>query len=152
MERFDQRVLIPLSNRIMLMGLFGKKFTCQCGSKFGKEEELLTHAKQAHGADVQDYNIQSGKDYSGTSKFKAIRIELQVSDVKATDARYWVNELTNQYADLVVTDVEIKPDKVAFKVGSPSMEDLTAADVKFRINEYLTMNIPPFECKQVRVG
>jgi hypothetical protein len=135
------------------MGLFGKKFKCeQCGSKFGKEEELLQHAKQAHGASVQDYNIEAGREYSKVSKFKPVRVELQVSDVKATEARYWVNELTNQYADLVVTNVEIKPDKVMFEVGSPSMEDLTAADIKFRINEYLSMNIPPFECRQVRVG
>ena len=132
------------------MGLFGKKFKCdQCGSKFGKEEELLAHAQQSHGASVQDYNIESGKGYS---KIKPIRVELQVSDVKGAETRYWVNELTNQYADLVVTNVEIKPDKVIFDVGSPSMDDLTAADIKFRINEYLTMNIPPFECKQVRVG
>ena len=133
------------------MGLFGKKFKCeQCDSKFGKENELLSHAKQAHGANIQDYNIESGKDYSGTAKFKPIRIELEVSDVKGTETRYWVNELTNQYADLVVTNVEIKPDRVIFDIGSPSMEDLTAADIKFRINEYLTMNIPPFEYKGMR--
>ncbi len=135
------------------MGLFGKKFKCdQCDSKFGKEEELLAHAQKSHGASVQDYNIETGKAYSGASKFKPVRVELEVSDVKATETRYWVNELTNQYADLAVTNVEIKPDKIRFDIGSPSMEDLTAADIKFRINEYLTMNIPPFECKQVRVG
>jgi hypothetical protein len=132
------------------MGLFGKKFKCdKCDAKFGKEHELLDHAKQAHGASVQDYNIEAGRAYSGV---KPIRVELEVSEVKAAETRYWVNELTNQYADLVVTNVEIKPNKVIFDVGSPSMGDLTAADIKFRINEYLTMNIPPFECKQVRVG
>jgi hypothetical protein len=131
------------------MGLFGKKFKCeQCGGKFGKEEELLEHAKKSHGATVQDYNIEAGKQY----KFKPVKVELEVSDVKATEARYWVNELTNQYADLVVSNVEIKPDRVRFDVGSPSMEDLTSADIKFRINEYLHMNVPPFDCKQVRVG
>lgn len=132
------------------MGLFGKKFQCdKCDKKFGKEEELLAHAKEAHGASVQDYNIESGRQYS---KIKPIKVELKVDGVKATEARYWVNELTNQYADLVVTNVEIKPDKVIFDVGSPSMDDLTASDIKFRINEYLTMNIPPFECKEVKVG
>lgn len=132
------------------MGLFGKKFKCeQCGKKFGKEQEMLDHARQEHGAAVQDYNIESGRAYS---KIKPVRVELEVSEVKPTEARYWVNELSNQYADLVVTNVEIKPDKVVFDVGSPSMDDLTASDIKFRINEYLTMNIPPFECRQVRVG
>ena len=134
------------------MGLFGKKFNCECGSKFGKEEELLEHAKQAHGVSVQDYNIESGKEYSGSAKYKSVKIDLDVSDLKGAEIRYWINELTNQYADLVVTNVQIKPEKVIFDVGSPSMEDLTEDDIKFRINEYLTMNIPPFELKQMRVG
>ena len=139
-------------NRI-IMGLFGSKFKCdQCDSKFGKEEELLSHAKQSHGVDVQDYNIESGKDYSGQAKFKSIAVQLQVSDVKVAETRYWINELTNQYADLVVTNVEIKPDRITFNIGSPSMDDLTADDIKFRIDEYLTMNISPFECKQVRIA
>ena len=137
----------------LVTGKFGSKFKCdQCDSQFGKEEELLSHAKQSHGVDVQDYNIESGKDYSGQSKFKSIAVELQVSDVKVTETRYWINELTNQYADLVVTNVEIKPDRITFNIGSPSMEDLTADDIKFRIDEYLTMNISPFECKQVRIA
>jgi len=136
----------------LVAGQFGTKFKCdQCDRMFGKEEDLLLHAKQSHGVDVQDYNIESGKDYSGQAKFKPIAVELQVSDVKVTETRYWINELTNQYADLVVTNVEIKPDKITFDIGSPSMEDLTADDIKFRIDEYLTMNIAPFECKQVRI-
>jgi len=136
----------------LVAGQFGTKFKCdQCDRMFGKEEDLLLHAKQSHGVDVQDYNIESGKDYSGQAKFKPIAVELQVSDVKVTETRYWINELTNQYADLVVTNVEIKPDKITFDIGSPSMEDLTADDIKFRIDEYLTMNISPFECKQVRI-
>jgi hypothetical protein len=32
------------------------------------------------------------------------------------------------------------------------MEDLTAQDIKFRIEEYLTMNIPPFEIKELKVS
>ena len=79
-------------------------------------------------------------------------MQLQVSDVKVAETRYWINELTNQYADLVVTNVEIKPDRITFNIGSPSMDDLTADDIKFRIDEYLTMNISPFECKQVRIA
>jgi len=137
----------------LVTGKFGSKFKCdQCDSQFGKEEELLSHAKQSHGVDVQDYNIESGKDYSGQAKFKSIAVQLQVSDVKVAETRYWINELTNQYADLVVTNVEIKPDRITFNIGSPSMDDLTADDIKFRIDEYLTMNISPFECKQVRIA
>lgn len=31
------------------------------------------------------------------------------------------------------------------------MSDLTAEDIKFRIEEYLTMNVPPFELKELKV-
>jgi hypothetical protein len=52
---------------------------------------------------------------------------------------------------LVITNVSTGSDKISFDIGSPSMEDLTAEDIKFRIEEYLTMNIPPFELKELKV-
>jgi len=36
-------------------------------------------------------------------------------------------------------------------IDSPSMEDLTAEDIEFRMKEYLDMNIPPFEVKELKV-
>ncbi|MFQ5969766.1 MAG: hypothetical protein ACE5J2_04655 [Nitrososphaerales archaeon] len=138
---------------IMNMGLFGKKFECEtCGQKFKKVEEVVEHAKGAHKADIVDYNIEAGKGYSGAAKFRPVTVELQVSNVKVAETEYWINELTNQYADFVVENVKISPDKISFEIGSPSMSDLTAQDIKFRIDEYLTMNITPFQVKQVRVG
>jgi hypothetical protein len=100
------------------------------------------------------YNIDQGsKDYlQGASKFKPVKVELKVSNVKNTDeVHYWVNEITNQYADFVITNVKADPDKVSFDIGSPSMEDLTANDIEFRLKEYLEMNIPPFEVKELKV-
>ena len=41
--------------------------------------------------------------------------------------------------------------KEYFDIGSPSMEDLTAGDIKFRIEEYLMMNVPPFELKELKI-
>jgi hypothetical protein len=56
-----------------------------------------------------------------------------------------------QYADFVVTNVKADPDKISFEIGSPSMEDLTAQDIEFRMNEYLEMNVPPFDVKELKV-
>jgi hypothetical protein len=50
-----------------------------------------------------------------------------------------------------VTNVSTGSDKVSFDIGSPSMSDLTAEDIKFRIEEYLTMNVPPFELKELKI-
>jgi hypothetical protein len=102
----------------------------------------------------EGYNIGEGsKDYlEGASKFKPIKVELKVSNPKGTDeVHYWVNEITNQYADFVITNVKSDSNKVSFDIGSPSMEDLTAKDIEFRLKEYLDMNIPPFEVKELNV-
>jgi hypothetical protein len=102
----------------------------------------------------EGYNIDEGsKDYlEGASKFKPIKVELKVSNPKGTDeVHYWVNEITNQYADFVITNVKSDSNKVSFDIGSPSMEDLTAKDIEFRLKEYLDMNIPPFEVKELNV-
>ena len=83
---------------------------------------------------------------------KMIEVEMDVDNVNADQAKYWVDEIANQYADLVVDNVNISGNKVAFNVGSPSMDDLTAADIKFRLEEYLTMNEQPFKLNNLKVG
>jgi hypothetical protein len=99
-----------------------------------------------------DYNVESGKDYlEGASKFKPVKVEMKVANTNKDQVHYWVNEIANQYADLVITNVNTGSDNISFDIGSPSMEDLTAQDIKFRIEEYLTMNIPPFELKELKV-
>jgi hypothetical protein len=99
-----------------------------------------------------DYNIGSGKDYlEGTTKFKPVKVELNVSNAKTDQVHYWINEITNQYADLVVANVKADPNKISFDIGSPSMEDLTAQDIEFRLKEYLEMNVPPFDVKELKV-
>ena len=87
----------------------------------------------------EDYNVESGKGYlEGASKFKPVKVEMKVANVNNNQVHYWVNEIANQYADLVITNVNTGNDKISFDIGSPSMEDLTAQDIKFRIEEYLT--------------
>ncbi|MEM3084001.1 MAG: hypothetical protein QXU32_07770 [Nitrososphaerales archaeon] len=83
---------------------------------------------------------------------KMMRVELDVENVNTDQAKYWVDEIANQYADLVVDNVNISGNKVTFNIGSPSMDDLTPDDIKFRIEEYLTMNEQPFKLKNLRVG
>jgi hypothetical protein len=82
---------------------------------------------------------------------KMMKVELDVENVNADQAKYWVDEIANQYADLVVENVNISGDKVAFSVGSPSMDDLSADDIKMRMQEYLTMNEQPFKLRNLRV-
>ena len=79
-------------------------------------------------------------------------VELDVEGAKREDVEYWVNEIANQYADLAIENVNLAGNKVAFKIGSPSMEDISADDIKFRLQEYMTMNEAPFRCKNLRVG
>ncbi len=83
---------------------------------------------------------------------KMMKVELDVENVNSDQAKYWVDEIANQYADLVVENVNISGNKVAFDIGSPSMDDLSADDVKFRIEEYLTMNEQPFKLKNLKVA
>ena len=99
-----------------------------------------------------DANIDEGKQYTGAAKFKPLRVEMDVSDVKTDEVKYFVNEIANQYADLVLSNVNITSDKITFDIGSPSMEDLTTKDIKFRIEEYLTMNEQPFKLKNLTVA
>ena len=102
----------------------------------------------------EGYNIdESSKNYlAGSTSFKPVKVELKVSNVKKTDeVQYWVNEITNQYADFVITNVKTEHDKISFDIGSPSMQDLTANDIEFRLKEYLDMNVPPFEVKELKV-
>jgi len=100
---------------------------------------------------AEDQGLSSGKDYDGAAKFKPRTVEMKVSDVKMDEAKYYVNEITNQYADLVITNAHIGSDKISFNIGSPSMDDITAEDIKQRMKEFLEMNVPPFECKDLKV-
>jgi hypothetical protein len=47
--------------------------------------------------------------------------------------------------------IKADPNKTSFDIGSPSIEDLTAGDIEFRMKEYLDMNVPPLEAKKLKV-
>ncbi|MEM4340743.1 MAG: hypothetical protein QW319_04300, partial [Candidatus Nitrosocaldus sp.] len=81
---------------------------------------------------------------------KTVTVELDVSNVASVDqARAYVEEIQHQYADLTVTNINITGNRITFDVGSPGMEDLSPSDIKFRIEEFLNMNVAPFAVKGV---
>ena len=100
---------------------------------------------------AKDQGLSSGKDYDGDAKFKALKVEWDVAGVKKEEAEYYVNEITNQYADLVVKNANIGANKISFEIGSPSMDDITTEDITQRLKEFLEMNIPPFNYKDMKV-
>ncbi len=101
---------------------------------------------------AKDQGLSSGKDYGGDAKFKPLKVEWEVAGVKKEEAEYYVNEITNQYADLVVKNANIGTNKISFEIGSPSMDDVTADDITQRLKEFLEMNVPPFEYKNMKVN
>ena len=100
---------------------------------------------------AKDQGLSSGKYYAGDAKFKPIKVEWEVTDVKTDEAEYYVNEITNQYADLVIQNANIGANKISFEIGSPSMDDITTEDITQRLKEFLEMNIPPFNYKDMKV-
>ena len=81
---------------------------------------------------------------------KGIKIELGVSNVASIDqARAYVEEIQHQDTDLTVTNINVTANRITFYVGSPGMEDLIPSDIKFRIVEFLNMNVAPFTVKSV---
>ncbi len=100
---------------------------------------------------AKDQGLSAGKDYCGDAEFKPRKVEWEVADVKTDDAEYYVNEITNQYADLVICNAKIGANKISFEIGSPSMDDITAEDIAQRLKEFLEMNVPPFKYKDMKV-
>ena len=100
---------------------------------------------------AKDQGLSSGKDYDGDAKFNPLKVEWNVADVKTDEAEYYVNEITNQYADLVIRNANIGANKISFEIGSPSMDDITTEDIAQRLKEFLEMNVPPFEYKDMIV-
>ncbi|MEM4175349.1 MAG: hypothetical protein QXT56_03835, partial [Candidatus Nitrosocaldus sp.] len=84
---------------------------------------------------------------------KAMRVELDVSNVASVDqARAYIEEIQHQYADLTVTNINVAANRITFDVGSPGMEDLSPSDIKFRIEEFLNMNVAPFAVNRINIG
>jgi hypothetical protein len=81
---------------------------------------------------------------------KMLTVNIDTSGVDPNEAKEWVNELGNVYADMEVEDVNVSGNKISFKAGFSGMDDTEPDDIKMKIEEYLTMN-EAFEVKDLSV-
>jgi hypothetical protein len=82
---------------------------------------------------------------------KMLTVNIETGGVNENEAKDWVTELTNVYADMEIEDVNVSGNKISFKAGFSGMEDTEPGDVKMKIDEYLTMN-EAFEAKSVSIN
>ena len=68
-----------------------------------------------------------------------IQVNLDTANVDKEQAEEWVNEITNVYADMEVSDVNVSGNKISFKAGFSGMDDTASGDIELKINEYQTM-------------
>jgi len=81
---------------------------------------------------------------------KMLSVNIETSGVDSTEAKEWVNELANVYADMQISDVNVSGNKISFKAGFSGMDDTEPDDIKMRMDEYLTMN-EAFKAKSINV-
>jgi hypothetical protein len=81
---------------------------------------------------------------------KMLSVNIDTSGVDTNEAKEWVNELANVYADMQIDDVNVSGNKVSFKAGLQGMDDTEPVDIKTKIEEYLTMN-EAFQAKSIDV-
>ena len=81
---------------------------------------------------------------------KMLNVNIETSGVDAAEAKEWVNELANVYADMQVSDVNVSGNKISFKAGFSGMDDTEPDDIKMKLDEYLTMN-ETFKAKSINV-
>ena len=81
---------------------------------------------------------------------KMLNVNIDTSGVDVNEAKEWVNELANVYADMQIDDVNVSGNKISFKAGYQGMDDTEPDDIKTKIEEYLTMN-EAFQAKSINV-
>jgi hypothetical protein len=81
---------------------------------------------------------------------KMLNVNIETSGIDATEAKEWVNELANVYADMQISDVNVSGNKISFKAGFSGMDDTEPDDIKMKLEEYLTMN-ETFHAKSINV-
>jgi hypothetical protein len=81
---------------------------------------------------------------------KMLNVNIDTSGIDASEAKDWVNELANVYADMQISDVNVSGNKISFKAGFSGMDDTEPEDVKMKLEEYLTMN-ETFQAKSINV-
>jgi len=70
---------------------------------------------------------------------KMIQVNLETGNIDMDEAQAWVDEITNVYADMEVSGINISGNKVSFQTGFSGMDDTVSEDIKQKIDEYITM-------------
>ena len=81
---------------------------------------------------------------------KMLSVNIDTSGVDTSEAKEWVSELANVYADMEISDVNVSGSKISFKAGFSGMDDTAPDDVKMKIEEYLVMN-EAFTAKNINI-
>lgn len=81
---------------------------------------------------------------------KMLNVNIETAGIDANEAKEWVNELANVYADMQVSDVNVSGNKISFKAGFSGMDDTEPDDIKMKLEEYLVMN-ETFQAKSINV-
>lgn len=71
---------------------------------------------------------------------KMLNVSIETTGVDANEAKEWVAELANVYADMEVSNVNVSGNKISFKAGFSGMDDTEPDDIKMKLEEYITMN------------
>jgi DNA polymerase III epsilon subunit-like protein len=71
---------------------------------------------------------------------KMISVDIETTGIDQSEANEWLNEITNVYADVEISDVKVSGNKISCKMGLSGMDDTQPDDIKMKIEEYLTMN------------
>jgi len=81
---------------------------------------------------------------------KMLSVNIDTAGVASDEAKQWVNELANVYADMEIRDVNVSGNKISFKAGFSGMDDTEPDDIDMRLKEYLTMN-EAFQAKNISI-
>lgn len=71
---------------------------------------------------------------------KMLNVSIETTGVDANEAKEWVAELANVYADMEVANVNVSGNKISFKAGFSGMDDTEPDDVKMKLEEYINMH------------
>lgn len=79
------------------------------------------------------------------------KVAIETNGVNQDEGKAWVDELANIYADMEIENVSVSGNKISFDAGFSGMDDTQPADIKMRLDEYLTMN-EAFQTKSINVS
>ncbi|HET9774891.1 MAG TPA: hypothetical protein VLA74_06100 [Nitrososphaeraceae archaeon] len=82
---------------------------------------------------------------------KMLNVNIDTEGIDSQEAKDWVTELTNVYADMEVDNVNVSGNKISFKAGLSGMDDTDPDDIKMKIEEYVSMN-EAFQAKNISVS